>query len=280
MPLNDADTPCPLYFVHSISGELTSLHELVRQLGPARRIYGVQVPQDRLGGAFAQSIETIAAHYVELIEAFQPDGPLMLGGWSAGAVIALEMAQRLRARGREIVLLVAFDGLLYNTAADLTWRGPRLYVKFALNLARRLRVTLGSRWDLRGIGKRIVRETRRVAAGLRHSSPSDGPGKGLDMYLDPTGWPADQEAFARGLYDAAMAYAPARYDGRVVLYAARIRPLFALSPVLEAWRSVAPAIDAIEVGGTHTNILHLPQVTGVAQDLRRRLAAFPLPDRA
>jgi len=46
-------------------------------------------------------VEEMAAHYVELMRARQPRGPYFLGGWCYGGIIALEMAQQLRAAGEE-----------------------------------------------------------------------------------------------------------------------------------------------------------------------------------
>jgi thioesterase domain-containing protein len=46
----------------------------------------------------------------------------VLGGHSTGAIIALEMAQQLLARGREVSLLIILDGVLFNTGAEISYR--------------------------------------------------------------------------------------------------------------------------------------------------------------
>ena len=50
-----------------------------------------------------------AEAHIKTILARQPHGPYMLGGCSASGIVAYEMAQRLRARGHEVGLLVLFD---------------------------------------------------------------------------------------------------------------------------------------------------------------------------
>src|ERR1700722_15747966 len=85
----------PFYCVHSIGGDVTSFRPLAQILGTERPVYGIQVPRDRLGADFAESIHAIAAYYADALAAFQPEGPLLLGGWSVGAAIALEMAHIL-----------------------------------------------------------------------------------------------------------------------------------------------------------------------------------------
>ena len=269
VPLNEGCPSCPVYFIHSVSGELTSLLELVRQLGAVGQINGVQVPQGLLGGEFPQSIQSVAAHYVKLVNAFQPAGPMILGGWSAGAIIALEMAQIFRQQGREIDLVVTFDGLLYNTPADRTRQAPKLYLTFIVKLLGRMLVELKARSPLRRIAQTAVHE---CVYPLRWLLGQRATANGLDVLLDPSAWPADQAAFALGLYDAAMGYAPRPYAGKILLFTAKTRPIFAMIRLIAAWRAIATDIDVIEIDGTHTTILHLPQVTGVAGELRKRLS--------
>src|SRR5581483_1594710 len=62
---------------------------------------GKRKPLDRM--------EEIAAAYVEELTALRPQGPFLVGGYSVGAVVALELALQLTARGHEVPLLVVFD---------------------------------------------------------------------------------------------------------------------------------------------------------------------------
>ena len=52
----------------------------------------------------------------------------------AGAIIAVQMAQQLCARGRDVPLLVALDGAPCNTGAGLGTRDPRYFMKLTANL--------------------------------------------------------------------------------------------------------------------------------------------------
>ena len=54
-------------------------------------------------------LEDMAAEYVAAIRELQPRGPYLLGGWSAGGLVALEMAQQLLARGESIQILALLD---------------------------------------------------------------------------------------------------------------------------------------------------------------------------
>ena len=55
----------------------------------------------------------MAESYLAEIRTVQPEGPYYLGGYCAGAYVALEMAVQLRRQGEEVALLASF-----NTAGD------------------------------------------------------------------------------------------------------------------------------------------------------------------
>jgi thioesterase domain-containing protein len=51
----------------------------------------------------------MAAHYLIAMRKVQPKGPYLLGGYSAGGIIALEVAQQLKQQGEEVALLAVID---------------------------------------------------------------------------------------------------------------------------------------------------------------------------
>jgi thioesterase domain-containing protein/ketosteroid isomerase-like protein len=57
------------------------------------------------------SIEKMAAHYVDALREAQSKGPYLLGGWSFGGVIAIEMARQLKRNGHTVAQLVLFDAI-------------------------------------------------------------------------------------------------------------------------------------------------------------------------
>ena len=54
-------------------------------------------------------IEATATGYIREIEANQPGGSYILGGTCVGGILAFEMAQQLRARGRQVPRLIQMD---------------------------------------------------------------------------------------------------------------------------------------------------------------------------
>jgi acyl-CoA synthetase (AMP-forming)/AMP-acid ligase II/thioesterase domain-containing protein len=95
----------PFVCVHGDEGN----YNLPRLFSEERPFIGfMHQGEDGLGMRY-KSIKSMARHYVnELLQA-RPEGPYILCGFSAGGVIAFEMAQRLRAMGKEVPLLVLLD---------------------------------------------------------------------------------------------------------------------------------------------------------------------------
>jgi thioesterase domain-containing protein len=274
----DARSTAPsVYCVHALSGAGgLDFVDLARCL-PSARVFGIQAPTRRMQDtAFGGSVEAIAAFYAAALIEFQPAGPLILGGWSAGAVIALEMAQVLtRLHGREVRLLVAMDGTLEGQACAMRPWHPRYMFELAANLPRwiaheglfRRRF---ARAAMRQIAVKGIAKARAIYARLRGAA---GHAHAVDGFMDLSPYTPVQRAFMRRLYDALLRYRPMPYAGPVVVYESTVGPLHYLPQVGRVWRGIAAAADIMRVAGTtHMNIVRAPHVDTLAHDLRARIA--------
>ncbi len=104
----------PFFCVHPSGGTAFCYVNLARRLGPDQPFYGLQTPHQWRSEQALRTIEEIAASYLALIQTVQPQGPYLLGGWSSGGVVALEMAQQLQRQGDEVGLLAILDSQLPN----------------------------------------------------------------------------------------------------------------------------------------------------------------------
>lgn len=109
----------PFFCIHAASGDVLSYYHLAYHLQVDRPFYGLQARGLDEGQEPFTRIEDMAKHYIELLSALQSSGPYLLGGWSMGATVALEMAQRLQSQGHHITLLVSFDGRAPRFGDDL-----------------------------------------------------------------------------------------------------------------------------------------------------------------
>lgn len=117
---------------------------LTQYLGPEQPFYGLQ-PRGLDGESEPHTrVEDMAAHYIEAIQAMQPQGPYLLGGHSFGGWVAFEMAQQLQKRGHEVARLFILDTPAPVFAAPPP-PGDADDVALMVTLARRAERQLGQR---------------------------------------------------------------------------------------------------------------------------------------
>jgi thioesterase domain-containing protein/acyl carrier protein len=277
VPFNEHGKGPAFYCVHSLGGEVASFRHLARILGPEHKFYGIQAPPEAQQDAdFSSSIETMARYYVDALNAFQPEGPLLLGGWSAGSTIALEMAQQLIASGRKVDLLIALDGAPFNTGSGTSVWNPVYHWKLLRNfphwVADDLMLDFSFTAFVRRVRSKVVALSKTAVKSLLRGKKAHAEVKG---FLDMSYYSPNQAGFMNALYKALCAYVPKRFEGRVVLYKSRTQPLYHLLEVDRAWSSIAAQVDVIVVPGTHVSIMREPYICPVAEDLRERLSKLP-----
>jgi amino acid adenylation domain-containing protein len=102
-------TGTPLFCLHPSGGSPLCYLKLAATLSGRYPMVGVQAVGLDGRSAPLATVEEMAAHYGDLIEADCPTGPVDLLGWSYGGVAAFETARELQRRGRRtrVVLLDA-----------------------------------------------------------------------------------------------------------------------------------------------------------------------------
>lgn len=106
--LSDGGPHLPLFLIHPIGGNILTYKELaVRLVG--QPIYGLQAQGLDGRSPAASSVESMAAHYIQALRTIQPEGPYSLGGFSAGGMVAFEMARQLSDSGSKVAFLAIVD---------------------------------------------------------------------------------------------------------------------------------------------------------------------------
>jgi amino acid adenylation domain-containing protein len=130
VPLAPGNRQSPLFLVAGAGGGVHWFRELVAEMRLERPVYGLEsqalTPAVRAGF----TIPGAAAEFLKALREVQPHGPYLLGGYSLGGLIAIEMAERLRASGEDVEKLVLLD-----TYAKLP---PRNLLLLTFTLARNL----------------------------------------------------------------------------------------------------------------------------------------------
>ncbi len=121
LAVNDGGTKPPIYLIHAYLG--TALH--YRRLGPYlsdRPLVGIQVQE--FGSAvrpIRTSIAQMAEEAVAQIRSRQPVGPYVLGGHSAGGLVAYEAARLLAGSGEDVPLVVLIDSPVPRSSIHYLW---------------------------------------------------------------------------------------------------------------------------------------------------------------
>ncbi|MFD7662155.1 non-ribosomal peptide synthase/polyketide synthase [Streptomyces sp. NPDC059788] len=117
LPLRTHGSKPPVFCVHAGSGLGWSYSGLLRHLDPDVPVYAVQAAGLDGSGNLPDSVEEMAAHYVDRITETQPEGPYHLLGWSFGGIVAHRMADLLERRGKRVGLLTLLDCHPVSTVA-------------------------------------------------------------------------------------------------------------------------------------------------------------------
>ncbi|HKT52225.1 MAG TPA: alpha/beta fold hydrolase, partial [Candidatus Angelobacter sp.] len=109
LPLRSKGELLPLFCAHPAGGLSWGYAGLMRELDIQRPIYGLQAPGVGHDVPYANSIEEMAADYVNAMRSVQPHGPYHILGWSFGGIVAYAMGCRLQQMGERVALLAIMD---------------------------------------------------------------------------------------------------------------------------------------------------------------------------
>jgi amino acid adenylation domain-containing protein len=111
-----------IVMVAGIGGYAFTYQKFGTLFGKEQPLYALQaVGIEGKHGDREHSIEEVAEIYATEVMRERPTGPLILAGFSFGALAAFELGVQLRRRGREIPLIISFDGFAPGYPAVLPW---------------------------------------------------------------------------------------------------------------------------------------------------------------
>ncbi|KAK2626257.1 hypothetical protein QTJ16_004519 [Diplocarpon rosae] len=98
----------PLFLITDGAGSAAAYLHLP-SLPKGRPVYALESPFLQDPSAFTCTVEEVATLYLAALRKVQPQGPYLLGGWSAGAVFSYEVSVRLLDAGETILGLIMLD---------------------------------------------------------------------------------------------------------------------------------------------------------------------------
>ncbi|HKV35213.1 MAG TPA: amino acid adenylation domain-containing protein [Pyrinomonadaceae bacterium] len=264
----------PIFFMHPIGGGIVCYAYVARNLEADRPVYALAAYER---DDPHESVETMAAAYIEEMRRVQPHGPYLLGGWSFGGFLALETARQLSAMGEEIGLVAILDceapGL-----ADKWQDGEPVDEDDPMVLARQLEI-IANRKDALQIDEEYLRQLSHDdqllyvmdLAKTAHIMP-------LELNL------VQVKRSIRNLktrVHAGRNYLPQAYPGKITLFrCTEVFPRY--QAFLEAdptwgWKDISSqSIDLHMIPGAHETIVIEPNVQVLAERLKACIASLEM----
>jgi acyl-CoA synthetase (AMP-forming)/AMP-acid ligase II/thioesterase domain-containing protein/acyl carrier protein len=230
----------PFFFLHGdYTGGGFYTRNLAKALGSDQPFHALH-PHGLDGGPIPTTIEAMAADYLATVRSLRPHGPYLLGGHCNGGLIALEVAQRLRAAGERVDLLAVVDAPAPNV-------GMRARLAYA--------VASGVRALRRWAGAQRRKAYARLRKRLREQTTATIHDHGELRSSDP----------AAAYRQAVKGYLPRPYAGLIAVFVSE-------SPTRQAlprfWRRIGRDVEI-----QHTPGNHLASITQHVDALGERLRA-------
>jgi thioesterase domain-containing protein len=282
------------------------MYYLAPLLSEDQPFYAIQDPSLNRDIPVCTSIEGLADVHVAALQGVRPKGPYHLAGWSFGAIVALEMAQRLVAAGEEVGLVFILDMRVNSGDTEpflagqnrliMAWKAMSILVSIMSHTGPYLKdgfYLMLDDWERSESGRSVFSRCRKqLWRMLRDGCFPGAPARQLfEEYPHLKTLPAPPLPRCFRLLIANMLairrYKPRDYPGRVVLFRASeslIPGLAGHDPTM-GWGIVAlRGVEVVEVSGNHVQLMLAPAIRRVADVMQdrmgvdlvaRRRGAFP-----
>ena len=254
----------PVYLIHGDSLNVLGFNGIARYIHPDQPVYGLQ-PKGLDGKAEAlDTIEDIAAYYLDAILAQNQTGPYAISGYSFGGYVALEMVKQLKEKGKQILMLGMFDTNVLNAENNLQWHKKilkKIYRQFPKLL-----------WLIRSFvndpkeayAYQAASFNARIRQWMNKGTKHMNPGMESYYYL------MDK---INGRHDRALfTYKLLPYNGKVVLFKAMERPYFVDDFKFLGWTEYAAGgVEVHDIPGDHQTMFYEPNCKVLAKEMDKAL---------
>ncbi|TAK34570.1 MAG: amino acid adenylation domain-containing protein [Saprospiraceae bacterium] len=262
IPIREGGSKPALYLVHGGGLHVLFYQNLVKFLDEDQPIYALQAKGLNGGEEPLDSIEDMAAHYIQEILAQNPDGPYNLAGYSLGGLIAWEMAKQLQDMGREVPVLALFDSV-----AKYEWAGEGNSGKWKKKLKKAgYNLSLMVKDPAKAIEYKshvVKMQLQHMAGKLRTAYRNNETNEIEEGYL-----PYGKQVYEKSL-EAYEKYDLKPLDVHVDLFKAKEQMFYLADPVYYGWDKFArQGVIVHEIQGNHLTLfdeIHGKEVAGALQ---------------
>ena len=255
----------PLFLVHSIWGDVLGMRQIAVAMRSDVPVYGLRA-RGLQGEEPQGSVEEMAAAYVEVIRAHQPQGPYRIAGHSFGGLLAFEVARLLAEAGEQIDWLGLIDAELSTQAHSPARRwGHRLALPFHFARAALRQPRAAARALLELVPALLRRGFSRFH---RDAALAEAEATWMEGAS-----PAHQR-LATHFLQLAASYRPRPYRGSMTYFLPTVRRFHLFADPLPVWRRLTAGTVAIErVPGPHVGMVSGASAPVVAHQIDRHLRA-------
>jgi nonribosomal peptide synthetase DhbF len=249
--LNTEGDAAPLFIVHPYLGGMLSLKRAVEHLPLSQPVYGLHVYGDTSEPDSEITISTLADDALRRIREVQPTGPITVLGWSAGGLIAFEIARKLVEAGEPEPRLLLMDAALTNGAVGYYWGESLMHPDEIISNGSRIL------WNFAG---RLLRPGKSADPGPRI------PANAEDLLIL-------NEKNLKAIAIAVKNFKGRPYRGSLTVMKTRQGRVMAFGRRHLGWRSATQGTVAlIDVPGAHLDMLEPPHVDTLVRELTDWLA--------
>lgn len=264
VPIQPKGVKPPIYMVHGAGLNVMPFHALAKFFDGDQPIFGLQ--SKGMDGAltYYESVEEIAASYIDEIRENSPSGDIILAGYSLGGIIAFEMARQLSGsalRVKHLFLLDSFATFARDKNSPKNKLINKIYTEyrkksFDLGLLVRHPAILRD-IKYRSFSKKLAKLL--TSLGLKMPE-SENP-----ILLRINKIKAMHLAACRN-------YAPGFYQGEIVLLRARLRTKYFFDPETLGWKGCSSGIRIIDIDGMHSELFTEPNEGKLAAAIKQVMA--------
>jgi hypothetical protein len=194
----------PIFAVHNGAGSAYPYVPIARALGPNQPFYAFQQFELNKYNKPLPSVDVMAEEYLNAVRSIRPTGPYAFAGMcSTGTYVAYEMAQRARALGEQVQLVVLLDPM-NDEVVQLCLEGQML-IDQALDVVGHIKELPNSHSRIPSLRLKLANLV--TALGLEPTM----------LELSPSLLAQFFELFASN-HHASLHYSPRPYPGRAVIF--------------------------------------------------------------
>jgi thioesterase domain-containing protein len=281
----------PLVTIRTWSKEGEHFRTLARVLGPEQPIYSLAPPDFATLEEYPRTTDEWVELLMPMVRRLDFQGEWLLGGWSFGGVMALELGERLAAEGQQVGLVLMIDTRKPKARPEtkpgvkmptrLRKLGRQLVEYSSLETRRERLAYLRARLDpFRGLEKRRERRARRAARaakkqrrdatrGAKAAAKSAAPPEGLIV----TRFTGERMTFLqRTIHVAYLKYHSHPTSLPIALLRTReSRERSGDDPALGWWPLARGRFAVEEIEGTHWTLFDPEYVERLAPRVERAL---------